>query len=66
MTDTERLDFIEKHKLYPYWSDAREQWIIGTYEINGGYFHWARNTYLRTAIDDAMAEMRGLRNAPTN
>lgn len=62
MTDTERLDFIEKHKAEPRWSEVHQQWIIGTYEINGGYFHWARNTYLRTALDEAMKEMRRLSN----
>lgn len=66
MTDTERLDFIEKHKMEIRYADFAREFVIGTYEGNGGFFHWGRNTDLRTAIDEAMAKMRGLNNANTN
>lgn len=66
MTDTERLDFLEKRKIEIRWSEIHEQWVLGTYESNGGFFHWARNADLRTAIDDSITEMRGFRNATTN
>lgn len=62
MTDTERLDFIEKHKMEIIYSNHLAEYSIATYESGGGYFHWARNTDLRTAIDEAMKEMRGLSN----
>lgn len=64
MTDTERLDFIAKHKMEIRYADIAGKFVIGSYEA-GGFFHWARNTDLRTAIDDAIAEMRGLRNEKT-
>lgn len=28
MTDTERLDFIEKHKLETFWTDGLDEWSI--------------------------------------
>ncbi|QLB40843.1 hypothetical protein [Mannheimia pernigra] len=62
MTDTERLDFLEKQKIETRWSEIHEQWVLGTYEGNGGFFHWARNPDLRTAIDETAREMRGFGN----
>lgn len=64
MTDTERLDFIERNKLEIRYADIAGQFVIGSYEA-GGFFHWGRSTDLRTAIDDAIAEMRGLNNEKT-
>lgn len=61
MTDTERLDFIEKHKLETFWTDGLDEWSIATYSCNG-YFYLSANSDLRTAIDEAMKEMRGLSN----
>lgn len=65
MTDTERLDFIAKHKMEIRYADIAGKFVIGSYEA-GGFFHWGKNADLRTAIDEAMQEMRGLRNATTN
>lgn len=62
MTDTERLDFIEKHKMEIRYADIAKQFVIGRYEENGQYKHWAKNADLRTAIDEAIQEMRGLNN----
>ncbi|HHW7522403.1 TPA: hypothetical protein ACU18W_001623 [Mannheimia haemolytica] len=65
MTDTKRLDFIEKHKMEIRYADIAGKFVIGSYEA-GGFFHWSKNADLRTAIDEAMKEMRGLSNATTN
>lgn len=62
MTDTERLDFIQKHKVESYYVDLSEEFVIVIYKGNGRFLHLARNTDLRTAIDEAMQEMRGLNN----
>ncbi|MDW0459931.1 hypothetical protein P2E74_14305 [Mannheimia haemolytica] len=67
MTDTERLDFIAQRKLDVRYSDLVDEFIIASYtKPHEQYFHWARNADLRTAIDEAMKEMRGLNNATTN
>ncbi|MDW1015390.1 hypothetical protein P2K15_13895, partial [Mannheimia haemolytica] len=64
MTDTERLDFIAQRKLDVRYSDLVDEFIIASYtKPHEQYFHWARNADLRTAIDEAMKEMRGLNNA---
>lgn len=63
MTDTERLDFIEKHKLDVRYSDLVDEFIIASHtKPHEQYFHWSRNYDLRKAIDKAMREMRGLNN----
>lgn len=59
-TDTQRLNFIEKHKIEPRFSDFHQYWILGTYISNGQYHHWARNADLRMAIDEAMKLERNI------
>ncbi|MDW1112751.1 DUF551 domain-containing protein [Mannheimia haemolytica] len=43
-----------------------DEFVISNHAENSQHFRMARNADLRTAIDEAMKEMRGLNNATTN
>ncbi|HDL4690567.1 TPA: hypothetical protein PXA26_001653 [Mannheimia haemolytica] len=66
MTDTKRLDFIKKHKMEIRYNGLSDEFFISNHAENSQHFRMARNADLRTAIDEAMKEMRGLNNATTN
>lgn len=66
MTDTERLDFIEKHEMDIGYIEFTDEFVIGSYETDG-FIQFGRDKDLRTAIDKAVKEIRGLNdNATTN
>ncbi|HHW7475127.1 TPA: hypothetical protein ACU207_002324 [Mannheimia haemolytica] len=55
-----------KPMIYPMQYGLSDEFVISNHAENSQHFRMARNADLRTAIDEAMKEMRGLNNATTN
>ncbi|HEP1106486.1 TPA: hypothetical protein VB174_002422, partial [Mannheimia haemolytica] len=54
------------HKMEIRYNGLSDEFVISNHAENSQHFRMARNADLRTAIDEAMKEMRGLNNATTN